>query len=144
MRGISWLSVDLLASQEGLCSMELAKSMLEDSVLLRCEAESLGNCYPMFRRNMLPIFSRINWTNKDRSIWPFETLGPTDPAMQRHIPEDLKLLKHRYENLRYLRALFCWSFPGIARSSFRWVVLRLMYGTMVTFYSTTLAFAKII
>ena len=30
MRGISWLSEGLLASQEGLCSMELVKTILYD------------------------------------------------------------------------------------------------------------------
>jgi hypothetical protein len=33
MRGISWLAGDLLASQEGLCSMELVSQLVSQSYL---------------------------------------------------------------------------------------------------------------
>jgi len=52
------------------------------SSLLKCDMASLGMWFPVFQRNMLPLF--FNMTTK----FSFKTLGTTHPAMQCHVQGD--------------------------------------------------------
>jgi hypothetical protein len=86
MWGISWLAVELLASKDGLCCMELVSLILgcrrdvdDFCTLLGCYAASCGNSLPTFRDNVLVPFASPS-RNSYSDSWSVK-IGPI------HCPE---------------------------------------------------------
>lgn len=70
-----------------------------DSMLLRCDAVSVGEEFPHFRRTVVPRSSGLLDILKMRALQSFETSGTTYRTTERHIPEERSLEQHLYENL---------------------------------------------